>query len=737
MHAAVPIGANARALPFRRRPDLHEVEQRFAKQKCYCLKDPVTLRYWQLREEEHFVLSLLDGRTSIEQIQRRFSAQFAPRILESHQVRAFLGLLHDQGLITSAASGQGEQLVERKRRLRWDRWKQRLANPLAIRFGGFRPQPLLEHLYPACRWMFGRWFLALATCLVASALTLIVIQWDSFQRELPQFEELFRSRNLLWLGACLVVAKVLHEFGHALTCRHQGAECTEMGLMLLVFLPCLYCNVSDSWMLPSKWRRMAVSGAGILVECVLAAICAWIWWLSGPGMIHWLCLHMMLVCSVGSLLFNGNPLLRYDGYFVLSDACEVPNLHERASAAVRAVLRRVGLWTDVEPRLPDSASHAWLALYGLASWAYRLFLVASVIWFLTQALKPHQLEKIGQLFALVVVLGILASPVPSAIAHFRRPSGTRAAKPGQIAGRWILLGLVLALLALIPLPARVTAEAMLEPEGARRIYVSASGTLKSSVRVGATVRAGEPLAQLEDLDLELEVTRLQGQVARQALRLRNLSARRNADPTANAQLPAAREMLANLQAQWRHRRRERARLTVTSPIAGSVLNPWPREHPAASRELHSWEGHPLDEQNQGCYLRTGDLLCTIGHPNRLEALLLVDERAVEYVHAGQRVKLLLDQHSGQAIWGTLTEISRRDANQVPPELVAAGRLPARNEERRGAPLQDTLYQVRVELDFQIPRCMPGAVGTASIVVAPRSLARRVFQYLNHTFRLEL
>ena len=127
------------------------------------------------------------------------------------------------------------------------------------------------------------------------------------------------------------MTKVLHEFGHGLSCKHFGGECHEMGVMILVLTPCLYCNVSDSWMLPNKWHRAAIGAAGMYVEVVLASICTFIWWFTEPGLFNYLCLNVMFICSVSTVMFNANPLLRYDGYYILADILEIPNLRQKAT----------------------------------------------------------------------------------------------------------------------------------------------------------------------------------------------------------------------------------------------------------------------------------------------------------------------------------------------------------------------------------------------------------------------
>ena len=194
---------------------------------------------------------------------------------------------------------------------------------------------------------------------------------------------IFSLRNVGWLALSVVVAKTLHELGHALACRHFGGECHELGILLLVFLPCLYCNVSDAWMFDSRWRRVAVDVAGMYVELVLAAICTFLWWFSVPGWFNSVCFNLMIVCSLNTLLFNGNPLLRYDGYYLLSDLLEVPNLRAAVGRGTAADLfgpvlvcgrRRAAMCCRT------NSTAGWRCM-PLASLAYRWFASLAIAWF--------------------------------------------------------------------------------------------------------------------------------------------------------------------------------------------------------------------------------------------------------------------------------------------------------------------------------------------------------------------
>src|SRR5262249_41833959 len=165
-------------------------------------------------------------------------------------------------------------------------------------------------------------------------------------QKLPEFKQFFGWPNLIYLYLTIAVTKVLHELGHGLTCRHFGGECHEIGIIFLVFSPTMYCDVSDSWMLRSKWQRIAIGGAGMWVETVLSSLALYVWWFTRPGLLHHLCLNVFFISSVSTVIFNANPLMRYDGYYMLSDLLEIPNLSEKARTLLRNTFAHVCLGID-------------------------------------------------------------------------------------------------------------------------------------------------------------------------------------------------------------------------------------------------------------------------------------------------------------------------------------------------------------------------------------------------------
>jgi len=241
---------------------------------------------------------------------------------------------------------------------------------------------------------------------------LLFAQFDMFLAKLPSMDQFFASSNWLWLAVVLGVTKVIHELGHGLVCKKYGGQCHEMGAMLLVFTPCLYMNVSDSWMLKSKWQRAFIAAAGMYVELILAAIAVFVWWFSHPGMVNQVALNVIFVCSISTLVFNANPLLRYDGYYILSDLLEIPNLRAKATKVLQNYFGSLclGLEQIDDPFLPQR--HQWrFALYSVAAAAYRWFITFSIFWLVYRIFEPYGFKILGQMIAMMAIWGLVGMPV--------------------------------------------------------------------------------------------------------------------------------------------------------------------------------------------------------------------------------------------------------------------------------------------------------------------------------------
>jgi putative peptide zinc metalloprotease protein len=721
------------------RPDLVFHAQHYGGDRYWLVKDPLTLNYFHLRDEEYALLSMLDGHTSLGDIRRRFESAFAPLRVSLEQIHAFIGRLHQTGLLLADTPGQGDEMIERGRRRKYREWMQVATNLLAIRFRGIDPDAWLRKIYPACQWLFSGWFLGACLAMCCAAGLLVVLRFETLQAKLPDLQSFLTARNIFWLAAALAGAKVIHELAHALTARHFGAECHEIGVFLLVFTPCLYCNVSDAWLLNSKWQRIAVSAAGMVVEIVLASACTFLWWFSEPGLFNTICLSVMGVCSVSTVFFNGNPLLRYDGYYILADWAEVPNLGLRAQMLTYRLLSSwlLGIEHPPDPSLSQGRK-LFLVIYQVASTIYRWLLVLGILWFLHRVLKPYHLEALAVAFGVVVFTGLLVSPLWSLTSLLRDPARRRMMRRGHVTRAAVLLSLSLGFVALVPLPRSIIAPAVLEPKDAKYIYVVVPGTLTKAVAAGTTVEKDQEIARLVNLDVEKEIAELVGQRNQQRLQLQNLRLRLAADSTVASEIPPAEEALADTESRLRQRRGDQRRLILRSPTHGIVLPPPARlEPPYVERRLDDWLGTPLDERSLGAHLDTGTLICQVGNPEQLEATLLIGQADMRYVRQGQRVRLRIDELPGQVLGGTIEEVGNIELKTLPRELAVGNELAVHRDAEGQLRPTETTYQARVALDPHGAPLLTATRGRARVSVAPEPLLRRLWDLLGSTFNFKL
>jgi putative peptide zinc metalloprotease protein len=721
-----------------RRGDLQAESLLVRGQRWWRIKDPLRLHFWQFGDEEYFLWSQLEGGVSLAELQQRFQRRFAPRRIELPQLHQFLGTLHREGLVFSTTGGQADVLLEREDRQRAMRRVQWLTNLLAIRFRGVNPTRFLEWLYPRVAWLFGPWFLAACSILVLSALLLAVVEANQILARLPRAQEFLTPGNLVWLAATLAAVKVGHELGHALTCRHLGGRCHELGVMLLVFTPCLYCNVSDAWLLPSRWRRMAISAAGMGVEWTLAAAATWLWWFSEPGLFSTLCLNGMVICSLNTLLFNGNPLLRFDGYFLLSDALDLPNLRQAGDEWLRD---RAGhlIFGNSDPQGSSLAHDRRLlvAAYGSASFCYRWCLTVVIWWLVYHWLAELGLAIVGTGVVFVSAVAMVGQAAWNGWETWSAAWRERRVRRGRATLSLTAAVAVLAVIALLPLPRSVTAPVTIRPADAATVYVTRPGTMLQAVEPGSRVESGEPLAQLQDSRVEQELLRLSGErdvLRRQieSLTRQQVHDLRTGVASAAGQLRTVEQQLADVLARLDQKLADREELTIRSPRGGIVLAPRSVSTLRHPDELRQWEGSPLEARNRGCFLEPGNVLCLVGEPGRREALVVVDQSEIDQIRTGQVVVVQLDELPLANLQGSVASIAELSTTSVPPEFAARGLLPVAVE--GGEPrLLQTCYEVTVSLPAGRPVPL-GAAGRAKIRVKSQPLAGRLYEALCRTFR---
>jgi putative peptide zinc metalloprotease protein len=488
--------------------------QTYRGEKWFLLRHPYTNAFYRMRPAAYaFVARLAPDRTveSVWKLCLQLDPDGAPGQTEVLQL---LAQLHAADLIHAESPADAQALAERREKRQTRERTSWWLNLLFARFPLLNPDPFFRRTLPFVRWAFSRVGAVAWLALVLAGLKTVVDHWD---RLADQSQAVLAPGNLPWLYACLVGLALLHECGHGFACRRHGGQVTTFGIILMIFTPLPFVDVSASWSFRAKRHRLIVGAGGMLVELAVASVAAMLWANTGAGLVNALAFNVMFLASISTLLFNANPLLRFDGYYLLSDALGIPNLYTRAQQQLRFLTDKHLL------RVSNSRSPAttrgearWLTVYGIASAAYRVFLLGSILLFVAN----HYL-LLGLIFAAVAVVAWLFVPIGKAVHFLATSPALDRGRAGAIVRCGAAVGLVALPCALLPLPASFTAPGVIETQGYRVIVAEAPGEFAAlHAPAGQTVTAGDLLFQLGNAPLEQELRAARARRAEAAARLR-------------------------------------------------------------------------------------------------------------------------------------------------------------------------------------------------------------------------
>ncbi len=754
------VNSAMRPLKLRKRPDLQARRHIYQGRGYWVIKEPVGLNYFRFHEEEYAILNMLDGQTSLQQIRDRFQAEFAPQRITIQDLQQFIGMLHRSGLVISHTTGQGRQLRRRGQEKKKRELLGKLANIFAVRFRGIDPERILNFLLPWFGWLFTTWCLVLVLLYGLSALLLVLVNWDEFYSKLPTFQSFFAAHRWIWLGLTLAAVKVLHEFGHGLSCKKFGGECHELGFMLLVFTPCLYCNVSDSWMLPNKWQRVFIGAGGMYVELIIASTATYLWWYSQDGyLFNYLCLSVMFICSVSTLMFNGNPLLRFDGYYILMDIIEIPNLRQKCTEVLKRWFQKtcLGLELQDNPFLPQR-HRFWFGAYTIAAVIYRWVVVFSIVYFLNQVLKPYGLQALGRAFAIMGIGGLIVPPIWQSYKFLKTPGRASKMKRNRVLATIGVVAAILGFVTLVPFPYHISCVAEVQPIDAYAVRTMVPGKLVAFHKLpGDSVEPGELIVQLDNYELVQQYWAYKGEYDLAELKNDLQIQKANRDPqlassiqAAESQLLNAREQLAITEARLEH-------LQIVSPRSGVIIEPPAKDGAkmaAASDQLPTWSGSPFEKQNENAHFAEGDLLCFIAEPNRMEAVIIIDQTDMQVLREeigytsgtekidpakSPRVEIMLESARLNSLYGRITEIADSEMKESPASLASSsgGTLDTKMDQKTGriTPISAS-YQAKVAIDELTIPVRSGYRGQAKIHLKWKTLGWRFYRLVAKTFNFE-
>lgn len=555
-------------LRLRRQSHIRTVRHVYRGEVWHVLQDPQTGKLHRLTEATHAFFVRLDGRRSVQEIWLRLCELYPERPPSQTEILQLLAQMHGADLIVG---DRPPNLTEIDRRAREEErrtiWGY-IKNPLSLRFPLFDPDRFLSRTAWVGRAVFSVWGAAAWVALILTALAAAFVHLDA--QRLPKVEQVATASNLAYLAVAYLCVKALHELGHGWAVKRWGGEVREFGVMMLVFFPVPYVDASQATFFPSKWQRMVVSAAGILVELAVASAAFLIWLAADPGPLRTLAYNLMLIGGVSTLLFNGNPLLRFDGYFVFADYFESPNLGQRSNQQFWHLIRRKVL-NDRESRPPVTGPReGWfLPAYAVAAFAYRM----SVLFFISVYLAVT-LPVIGTAMVIWSVVTAIVLPIGKGLRYLATDPGIDLVRARVILRAAVIGLLAFGLLFVLPLPHVTVADAVLDPAEGSLLRVQGRGFVERVlVADGQQVQPGDPVMELSDPFLSLERLLAEAEHADAVGRLGALPlSDRNGRSLWQEQVAFANAKLADLTAR-------ESRLVVRASVAGQIYVPDAAEMP--------------------------------------------------------------------------------------------------------------------------------------------------------------
>ncbi len=465
----------------------------YREQLWYVLQDPASGRHHRFDPCAHFLISLMDGVRSVQSIWDSAIAELGDDAPTQDETIRLLAQLHAADVLQCDVPPDTLEIFRRQDRQQRMKWKQRLWNPLALRFPLVDPDRFLARWLWLVRPLFG-WVGAITwLTMVTTAVVLIGVHWQELSSN--SVERILATQNMLLLFLIYPVVKALHELGHAFATKIWGGEVHELGITLLVLMPIPYVDASSASAFRDKRQRMLVGAAGMIVELFLASLALFVWLSVEPGTVRDIAYNVMLIGGISTILFNANPLLRFDGYYIFADAIDIPNLAGRSQKHIGYLLLRYvfGVGDATSPAMARG-ERTWFVVYGVAAFAYRMVIMFVIIVFVA-----GKFFVIGVLLAIWAIITQVIIPAAKRVAFlFTNPRiGRQRVRALTTSG--LTLAALLVVIVLLPVPSWTRAEGVVWLPEESYVRAGTDGFIRRVIAdPDSPVRIGEPLIECED-----------------------------------------------------------------------------------------------------------------------------------------------------------------------------------------------------------------------------------------------
>ena len=549
--------------------------QHYRARMWHVLRDPSNNQFFRLDDAGYHFVGMLDGKRTVAEVWDACCEQLGDRAPTQGEAIQLLGQLFTSNLLSAELPPDAAGMFERYRKRVRREISSYMMNLLFMRIPLFDPEPILERWASAVDWVYGKIGFILWAILIITGFSHLTGHWEELLAAAdPQL--MLQTENIALLYLCFAGIKLIHEFGHGFACKvfgkrnGSGGEVHTMGIMFLVLMPVPYVDASSAWAFRSKWQRIMVGAAGMYIELAVAAVAAIVWANTQSGtLIHDISYNLIFVAGVSTILFNANPLLRYDGYYMLSDMLEMPNLAQRGKEYVNYLVKRY-VYRVRKPRNPahTRGERYWLFTYAVLSGIYRVFISIGIMLYLMDVLQ-------GVLFFLAIGLaisamfGLIVVPLYKWMKYLFTSEELNRTRPLALATTAGFFALVITLVGIIPFPDRSRGEAVVEPRHFVFVHTRTDGQVVEVEETGASVTGQGPvLMRLENREL---LTKLRIAEA-DMLEVQAQTRQARADNELGMALSLAEKQYA-LEQQIKRLESDVASLEIRSPISGQWISP--------------------------------------------------------------------------------------------------------------------------------------------------------------------
>ncbi len=588
----------------RLRRNIRVVAQEFRGSRWYLLQDENAGRFIRVNNTAYDLIGRFDGDYSIREILEIIAdSKSGDQAINAEQVLGVVSQLHEFEALKGGLSVSSRDALRRFNHSQEQKRLQQWGNPLSLRFSLLDPDRLLNALTPLLRWVLSPAGMVAWVLIMLSALMLVLLDHANFTHDIRHQSFGVKDFATFWLLYCAV--KALHELGHGLAIKRWGGEVHDAGIFFLVFMPVPYVDGSASLAFRDKRKRALVSAAGILVELFLAALGVLVWSVTEPGLVNDLALKVTLIGGLSTLLYNGNPLLRFDGYYVLEDLVEIPNLASRSSRYYIYLIQRyaLGLSESVSP-VACIGERKWFLVYGLLSPIYRMLVLLGIALFLTQ-----KYLVVGVILAAWAIYKQVVKTIIASAKYLISNSQLQSRRLRSVAIAVVPLITIVAMLN-VPVPLVTRSQGVVWAGDDSEVIVKTGGFVASvDVTSGDQVKAGDIILQLSNRKLESDLKILQSRQSE----LRTAQAIAQQKSRVEGEIASSDSV--TLASQLDALKADQYALTIRSPADGVIVFSDPHEL-------------------TGKFMREGDLLAFVVQQNHSTIRAVVNQGSVGSLSGG-------------------------------------------------------------------------------------------------------